>query len=105
MEGLFSTATRHIQIVQSFASGRGTDLGLGIIEADCRQGQDGNNNKNQFKGECFYCGKKGHRIAECHKKKRDKADDSANVTQEEKLEEVVLISRDIPYKWCQECIV
>jgi hypothetical protein len=45
---------------------------------------------DKFKGECFYCGRPGHRKAECHKKERDdklkqQGDDGArsHTTQEE----------------------
>jgi hypothetical protein len=37
-----------------------------------------NQNQRRFDGECFYCGKKGHRANECRKKARDEANGSQN---------------------------
>ena len=31
----------------------------------------GDQNPAKFQGDCYYCGKKGHKKADCHKKKRD----------------------------------
>jgi len=62
--------------------GGGKPSGGGSGAGDSGQGQGNNSSggqKHKFKGKCFFCGYVGHRISECHKKKRQESGNVATV--------------------------